>query len=240
MPQSPAVMFSAGDKINYTPGSAVTAGDVVVIGNTAMVAEKDISASALGSLALGGMWKVPKKTGAVVAGNDIYWDPAGDPVTGTAGTGACHTAAGVGFKWMGKAFIASASSDDYAYVDLNKGAYVKPPAKFTTDATGSQTADAGDLTGADFVVWKNTANNAVALTTRTATQMFADVPHAQIGQSFVLRIFSGGDNTVTLTAGTGVTITGTATVATTKWRDFLATFTSATAITFQDLGSGNA
>lgn len=113
-----------------------------------------------------------------------------------------------------------------------------PYSKFTTDATGTQTADAGDLTGAAFTVWKNTANGAVALTVRTAAQMLADIPNAQIGTSFHLRIISGGDNTVTLTAdgGATVTITGTATAATGKFRDFIGTFMSATALTFQDIG----
>lgn len=115
-----------------------------------------------------------------------------------------------------------------------------PNAKFTTRSAGTETAGSGHLTGARFVAWKNTANGAVSLTTRTATQMYTDMGAGLFPQqsfpTFVLRIISGGDNTVTLLAGGGVTLTGTATAATTKFRDFAVTFQSATAATFQDIG----
>ena len=76
------------------------------------------------------------------------------------------------------------------------------------------------------------------MTTRTATQMFADIPNAQVGMSFLLTVVAQGDNTVTVSAGTGVTITGTATVATKTTRTFVCTFTSATAITLQGVSKG--
>ncbi len=114
-----------------------------------------------------------------------------------------------------------------------------PYSKFTTTAAASPlTASAGDLTGAAHVVFQVTTNGAFALTTRTATQMFGDIPNAQIGMSFLLTVVSQGDDTVTVTAGTGVTITGTATVATKVTRTFVCTFTSATAITLQSVSKG--
>lgn len=114
-----------------------------------------------------------------------------------------------------------------------------PVAKFTTDATGTQTVPALLLTGAGFVVAQNTAAGAIAWTTRTATQMFADHPNAVIGGTYVLRITNTGNNTVTLTAGAGVTATGTMTIATATTRDFIVTFTSATALVIQSVSIGS-
>lgn len=116
-----------------------------------------------------------------------------------------------------------------------------PNSKFTTNATDTTiTAAAGTLTGAGECFYATTAAGAggIALTTRTATQMFADTPNAHIGLSWIATIISDGGGTVTLTAGTGVTITGTATVATNTWRRFRCTFTSATAVTMQAVQVG--
>ncbi len=79
-----------------------------------------------------------------------------------------------------------------------------------------------------------------ALTTRTAAEMFADTPNAHIGLSWIVRIVSDGGNTTTLTApgGGGVTITGTPTAATNTFQDYRAIFTTASAVTFQNIGSG--
>jgi len=69
-----------GNSVDYTPGSAVTAGDVVVQGELVGVAKVDITANALGALAVTGVFDFPKATGestAITAGAKVYWD-AGD------------------------------------------------------------------------------------------------------------------------------------------------------------------
>jgi hypothetical protein len=113
-----------------------------------------------------------------------------------------------------------------------------PAAKFTTGALESATFAAADLTGADFVTYNNTGTTPGTLTTRTATQMFGDTPNAQVGQSYMLAIrnSSSGANTLTVGAGTGVTLTGTMTIAQNVTRLFVVTFTSATAVTIQSMG----
>lgn len=114
-----------------------------------------------------------------------------------------------------------------------------PASKFTTTAAASPlTAAAGDLSGAAHTVFQVTTNGAFALTTRTGTEMFGDIPNAQVGMSYLLTVVSQGDNTVTITGGTDVTITGTATVATKTTRTFVATFTSATELTLQGYDKG--
>ncbi len=57
-----------GDSIDYTPGAAVAAGDVVVQGDLIAVAKLDMAAGQLGALATVGVFDVTKATGA---GTDI-------------------------------------------------------------------------------------------------------------------------------------------------------------------------
>ena len=78
-----------GLSIDYTPGSAVAAGDVVVQNNVVGIAKTPIAASILGALAVTGIFDVVKDNSDVSAGDSLFWDADGDPVGGTAGTGAC-------------------------------------------------------------------------------------------------------------------------------------------------------
>lgn len=114
-----------------------------------------------------------------------------------------------------------------------------PSAKYTKNTTsGVTTAAAGDLTGASFVCAEYSAVGAAALTTRTATQMFADMPYVQVGDSYMLLITNTSGGTTTLTAGTGVTLTGTMTMATNTTRLYNVKFVSGTAVTIQSVGVG--
>lgn len=115
---------------------------------------------------------------------------------------------------------------------------VAPAAKFSTGTT-TTTFAAGQLTGANFTVYTNTQGTPGSIATRTATEMFGDDASAVVGRVYMLRIVNGqGTGTLTVTAGSGVTLTGTATVAANTWRDFAVTYTSATALTMQNVGVG--
>ena len=75
---------SDGLSIDYTPGTDVTAGDVVVQQNIVGVAKVDILANALGALAVGGVFEIVKKQEAFATiGANIWWDTTGDPYLGT-------------------------------------------------------------------------------------------------------------------------------------------------------------
>jgi hypothetical protein len=112
------------------------------------------------------------------------------------------------------------------------------PIKFSSNATvGATTAAAGDLTGASNVVCNYSAVGAANLTTRTAAQMIADAGLI-LGQTYEVEIMNSSGGTTTLVGGTGVTITGTATMATNTARWFAVTVTGAATMTFQNLGSG--
>lgn len=71
--------------VDYTPGSAVSAGDVVVTGDTPRVAHLDIAANELGALAAeGGIYEMPKATtsgSAIAADKKVYWDASAHVVT---------------------------------------------------------------------------------------------------------------------------------------------------------------
>jgi len=76
--------------VDYTPGSAVDAGDVIVVGDEIRIAHVDIPANTLGALAAGGgVYRFAKAAGtskAIAAGKRVYWDASGEVVTETAST----------------------------------------------------------------------------------------------------------------------------------------------------------
>lgn len=100
---------SHGSYIDYTPGSAVAVGDVVVLGSVVAVAPRPIAANELGSVAVEGVFSVAKQTGASTAvgqGDIVYWDGS-QAVTGSAGNTA-----------MGFATEAAADADATVKVKL--------------------------------------------------------------------------------------------------------------------------
>lgn len=152
MAQTPALTYSDDGAIDYTPSSAVTGGDVVVLNGIVGVATSDIAANTKGSLATEGVFKLPKTTAAVVRGLPIHWDPTGSPDNGTASSGAANQL-GVG-TYAGMCVEASGSGDDYAITDLN--ATTNLLAVTAVTAAGSVIDDAAQLsqginvvTGAD-------------------------------------------------------------------------------------------
>jgi len=102
-----------GNSVDYTPGSAVTAGDVVVQGELVGVAKVDIPANVLGALAVSGVFDFPKATGtgtAIAAGANCYWDATNQRATTTAS----------GNKLIGKAVRAAADADATVRIRLSQ------------------------------------------------------------------------------------------------------------------------
>ena len=114
---------------------------------------------------------------------------------------------------------------------------------FTTLSSASQTvtALAAQIVGG-ILNRTGSPGGAVTETTPTAAQIIAALPNtiALDGTfQFVFRYINNAlGQTTTWTAGSGVTVTGTATIATSAWRDFLVTVDSASAGTFTNLGGG--
>ncbi len=97
---------------------------------------------------------------------------------------------------------------------------------------------AGDMEGADFCVLNASTQATPTFTTRTATQLAANIPNLEIGESYVLRVVNANSGTATMAGGTGVTISGTATLATNTWREFLMTYTALNTFTMVSIGTG--
>ncbi len=113
-------------------------------------------------------------------------------------------------------------------------------AKYTTGTT-TTTFTAGQLTGAAFASYHSTAATPGSISTRSATEMFADDPYARVGGGYRLRVsnVSTAAAVLTITAGSGVTLTGPLhTVLDTGYRDYIITYTSATALVMQNQGLG--
>lgn len=107
----------------------------------------------------------------------------------------------------------------------------KVPIK-TAPAAVALGTSAAVLTAAQMLsgICTHTPGSSLAVTTPTAAAIVAAVPAAIVGSSFDLTIVNLGANTSTLTAGDGgVTIVGTAAIATTTTGSFRARITNITA-----------
>lgn len=96
-----------GNVITYTAGADITAGSVVKIGNILGVALTDIANGASGSVAVRGVFRVPKVSAAVIAqGESLTWDVSAgkfDDNLATPATGDVTGAAAVAFEAAGNA-----------------------------------------------------------------------------------------------------------------------------------------
>lgn len=101
-----------GCSIDYTPASAVAAGDVIIQADLIGVARTPIAASALGSLAVRGVFDFPKATGGgsgIAVGTTVYWNTDTSKAQAAAST----------FKQLGKVVKAAADADTTVRVVLN-------------------------------------------------------------------------------------------------------------------------
>ena len=109
-----ATFIHDGNAIDYTPGSDVAAGDVVVQGELVGVAKTPIAANALGALAVAGVFDLPKASGdgGIAAGAEVYWDEAEAVAKTDSETGAN--------KKLGKAVSAAGDTDTTLRVRLSQ------------------------------------------------------------------------------------------------------------------------
>lgn len=108
----------------------------------------------------------------------------------------------------------------------------------TTDATaGAVTYTAAQLLGGLILRNPNGGNRSDV--TPTASLLVSAMNTRNIGSSFrfTIRNTAGAAETITVTAGTGVTLSGTMTIAQNNSKDFLAVVTAIDAVTIYSLGT---
>ncbi|MCS6921032.1 MAG: DUF2190 family protein [Elioraea sp.] len=106
-----AVFVHDGECIDYTPGAAVAAGDVVVQGDLVGVAKRDIPAGTPGALTVSGVFDFAKLAAlALAVGTLAYWDDAANVATNVS----------AGNKLLGKVVRAAAAADATVRVRLSQ------------------------------------------------------------------------------------------------------------------------
>ena len=71
-----AIFIHNGEYLDHIPAADLPVGSVVVISDAVAIANRPIPAGSLGSLAMGGVFEVPRAPGALIAqGKRLFWDP---------------------------------------------------------------------------------------------------------------------------------------------------------------------
>lgn len=108
-----AIYRAPGDSLDHTPGSALAAGDIVVVSGLLGVASQAIAAGTKGALRVKGIFRAPVKTGDTpAAGEVVYWDDGNVEFTTTSASG------------LVKALCITAPSGGYIEALLTPGAGV--------------------------------------------------------------------------------------------------------------------
>lgn len=107
----------------------------------------------------------------------------------------------------------------------------------TINTAGVETYTAAQLLGG--LILRDPAGSGRSDVTPAASDIIAAIPQAGVGTSFEFTIRNTADasEAITVTAGSGVTISGTATIAQNNSKRFLAVVTGAAAVTIYSLGT---
>ncbi len=183
--------------IDYTPGSAVSAGDVLVLGNQVYIAPHDIDANALGALYTEGVFRGDLAAVTVTIFDAIYWDADGNPYGGTAGSG-CFTNVATGNTFCGWAIAAASNT-------AGKVLFFLVRANTVYTGIGNTIADPGNA-GAIPV----TASGHVPIVTAGAETRTLAVP-TYAGQEILLYVKTDG-GTCVITVASAINQTGNNTI----------------------------
>lgn len=100
--------LQTADQIDYTPGGALTGGDVVVQNDLVGVTPINLDASELGALSIEGGFDVAKDSSVFAVGDPVYWDDANNQGKADPSVG----------KFMGFCIVAAATGDSTVKVKL--------------------------------------------------------------------------------------------------------------------------
>jgi predicted RecA/RadA family phage recombinase len=196
-----ARFIQVGESIDYTPSSAVAAGQVVVQGSMVGVAKVPIEANRLGALSVKGVFDVVKANEQQSLGAALYWDADGNPYNGTAGTGCATTTAG-GNTFIGFVMAAAGATDETVRV-LWSG-----PVSVANTVHNALTADLADPGNAGAIPVTDSGKCDI-VTTGAQTRTLAAPTY--IGQLLLLSMKTDGGNCV-ITCATTVNQTGNNTI----------------------------
>lgn len=151
-----------------------------------------------------------------------------------------------GTKWKAARAIvieAAGAEDDLARVRLigpfpqGSGTLIGQTTASTVSTAGAATYTAAQLLGG--LILRDPAGGARSDVTPTAALIIAAITQAGVGNSFEFTIRNTADaaETITVTAGTGVTLSGTMTIAQDNSKRFLCVVTASTTVTIYSLGT---
>lgn len=108
-----AQFVQEGKAIDYTPsGSAVSAGEVIMVGELFGVAARDIADGELGALQTEGVFKIKKNTStAFTLGAKAFWDVADNELNSDS----------VNNPLAGTVVEAALAADTHCFVKINRG-----------------------------------------------------------------------------------------------------------------------
>jgi len=196
-----ARFIQVGESIDYTPGSAVAAGQVIVQGSMIGVTKVPIAANALGALAVKGVFDVVKANEQIALGAALYWDADGNPYGGTAGTGCCTTTS-TSNTFIGFSMEAAGATDEKVRT-LWSG-----PVSVANTVHNALTADLTDP-GNGGAIPVTDSGKCDLVTTGAQTRTLAAPTY--IGQLLLLSLKTDGGNCV-ITCATTINQTGNNTI----------------------------
>jgi hypothetical protein len=108
----------------------------------------------------------------------------------------------------------------------------------TADNGTTQTLTAAMIVGGNITYHTSAGGSTPSLTLPLATAIDTALPDIRPGQSYTLRVINTNSGTATIVTNTGWTLTGTLTLATETWRDFVVTKTGTGTYTGVSVGTG--
>lgn len=183
-----------GKVLDYTnsTGNTVSGGTVVQISGKAAVTVTDVLDTKLVAASIEGIYNIQKKALAFTDQQKIYWDENGDPVGGTAGSGAATNVAADGDFELGICIGAVGSGVARAPVQLNMDGDTGVDSKASDVIADPGDAGAIPVTGSGYVA---------IVTVAAETRTLADPTFA--GQILVLSLKTDGGDCV-LTAASPI------------------------------------
>jgi hypothetical protein len=111
--------ISAGERIDHTPASALTGGQLIQLaGKQSAITSQPVAASELGSVAINGVFNGPFVGNACNVGDNLWWDANGTPYGGST-TGALTNLGADGDWWVGTVTTAAEANDATIEFALN-------------------------------------------------------------------------------------------------------------------------